>query len=358
MSDKIQITNERIKTELLTSDFYYELPEELIAQSPSAERDGCRLMILNKDSGVTEHKIFKDIIDYLNPEDMLVVNSSKVIPARLIGTTEKTGAEIELLLLRQREDGWETLVRPGKRAKVGASFDFGGVLRATVKDIVDGGNRIVSFEYDKEKYGSIYSVLDEVGNMPLPPYITKKLENKNDYQTVYAKEAGSAAAPTAGLHFTEALIEKIKEKGVGYAEVTLHVGLGTFRPVKAERIEEHLMHGEYFHIEKEVAEEINRRRKAGGRIIAVGTTATRVLESASDTNGEVRAMSAETSIFIYPGYKFKATDALITNFHLPESTLIMLVSALAGKENVMKAYKEAVEERYRFFSFGDAMLIR
>lgn len=357
MSDKIQITNERIKTELLTSDFYYELPEELIAQSPSAERDGCRLMILNKDSGVTEHKIFKDIIDYLNPEDMLVVNSSKVIPARLIGTTEKTGAEIELLLLRQREDGWETLVRPGKRAKVGASFDFGGVLRATVKDIVDGGNRIVSFEYDKEKYGSIYSVLDEVGNMPLPPYITKKLENKNDYQTVYAKEAGSAAAPTAGLHFTEALIEKIKEKGVGYAEVTLHVGLGTFRPVKAERIEEHLMHGEYFHIEKEVAEEINRRRKAGGRIIAVGTTATRVLESASDTNGEVRAMSAETSIFIYPGYKFKATDALITNFHLPESTLIMLVSALAGKENVMKAYKEAVEERYRFFSFGDAMLI-
>ena len=358
MSDKIQITNERIKTELLTSDFYYELPEELIAQSPSAERDGCRLMILNKDSGVTEHKIFKDIIDYLNPEDMLVVNSSKVIPARLIGTTEKTGAEIELLLLRQREDGWETLVRPGKRAKVGASFDFGGVLRATVKDIVDGGNRIVSFEYDKEKYGSIYSVLDEVGNMPLPPYITKKLENKNDYQTVYAKEAGSAAAPTAGLHFTEALIEKIKEKGVGYAEVTLHVGLGTFRPVKAERIEEHLMHGEYFHIEKEVAEEINRRRKAGGRIIAVGTTATRVLESASDTNGEVRAMSAETSIFIYPGYKFKATDALITNFHLPESTLIMLVSALAGKENVMKAYKEAVEERYRFFSFGDCMLIQ
>ncbi|MBR5241661.1 MAG: tRNA preQ1(34) S-adenosylmethionine ribosyltransferase-isomerase QueA, partial [Clostridia bacterium] len=305
-----------------------------------------------------DHKIFKDIIDYLRPEDMLVVNSSKVIPARLLGVTDKTGSPMELLLLRAVEGGrWETLVRPGKRAKVGASFTFGGILRATVTDIVEGGNRLVKFDYDTEKYDNIYRVLDEVGNMPLPPYITKKLENKNDYQTVYAKEEGSAAAPTAGLHFTEELLEKIKAKGVGYGEVTLHVGLGTFRPVKAERIEEHEMHAEFFHIEKEVADEINRRRANGGRIIAVGTTATRVLESASAPDGTVLPMSAETAIFIYPGYKFKATDALITNFHLPESTLIMLISALAGKENVMNAYKTAVEQRYRFFSFGDAMLI-
>ncbi len=355
---KEEIVNERVATELVTHDFYYELPEELIAQSPSPERDKCRLMILNKETGEIKHGVFSDIIDYLRPEDMLVVNSSKVIPARLLGTTDKTGAAMELLLLRARADGeWETLVRPGKRAKSGASFSFGGILRAEVTGVLEGGNRTVRFSYDAEKYKNIYEVLDEIGNMPLPPYITKKLENKNDYQTVYAKREGSAAAPTAGLHFTEALIERIKAKGVGYGEVTLHVGLGTFRPVKVERIEEHLMHGEYFYVPDDVAAEINRRRAAGGRVIAVGTTSCRVLESVSDSGGTVRAISGETGIFIYPGYRFKATDALITNFHLPESTLIMLVSALAGKENVMQAYKKAVEERYRFFSFGDAMLI-
>ena len=358
MTDKKRIENERIKTDLVTSDFYYELPEELIAQSPSAERDGCRLMVLDRAEGTVSHRIFRDIVDYLRPEDMLVVNSSKVIPARLLGKTDKTGSDMELLLLRALESGeWETLVRPGKRAKVGASFSFGGVLRATVTDIVDGGNRTVRFDYDTEKYKNIYEVLDEVGNMPLPPYITKKLEKKDDYQTVYAKKEGSAAAPTAGLHFTEELLERIREMGVGYGEVTLHVGLGTFRPVKVESIEEHQMHGEYFCITEEVAAEINRRRAMGGRIIAVGTTSCRVLESISDPDGTVRPASGETGIFIYPGYKFKAVDALITNFHLPESTLVMLVSALAGKEFVMNAYAEAVNERYRFFSFGDAMLI-
>ena len=353
-----EIVNERITTDLKTSDFFYDLPEDLIAQFPSEERDMCRLMIVDREKNGVSHKVFRDIIDYLNPEDMLVVNSSKVIPARLLGKTDKTGSNMELLLLRALDSGeWETLVRPGKRAKVGASFTFGGILKATVTSIVDGGNRTVAFEFDREKYKSIYEVLDEIGNMPLPPYITKKLENKNDYQTVYAKKEGSAAAPTAGLHFTEELIEKIKAKGVGYGEVTLHVGLGTFRPVKVDKIEDHLMHGEYFFVTDEVAEEINRRRAAGGRIIAVGTTSCRVLESASDENGIVHPMSAETAIFIYPGYKFKATDALITNFHLPESTLLMLVSALAGKEKMMNAYKTAVAERYRFFSFGDAMFI-
>lgn len=352
------ILNERTRSELKTSDFYYELPKELIAQSPSEERDGCRLMVLDGKTGKIEHKIFRDVIDYLNPADILVVNSSKVIPARLIGKTDKTGADMELLLLRMLESGeWETLVRPGKRAKIGAGFSFGGILRAVVTSIVEGGNRTVRFEYDTERYKSIYEVLDEVGNMPLPPYITKKLERREDYQTVYAKEEGSAAAPTAGLHFTDELLRKIKEKGVGYGEVTLHVGLGTFRPVKVERLETHEMHSEHFYISDEVAEEINRRRKAGGRIIAVGTTAARVLESVSDEDGTVCAVKGETGIFIYPGYKFKAVDALITNFHLPESTLIMLVSALAGKENVMRAYETAVENRYRFFSFGDAMLI-
>ena len=353
-----KITNTRVATDLVTHDFYYDLPEELIAQYPSAERDGCRLMVLDRKTGEVSHRIFRDIIDYLGPRDMLVVNSSKVIPARLLGVTEKTGSSMELLLLRMLDSGeWETLVRPGKRAKVGAKFVFGDILTATVTGIVDGGNRTVRFDYDTEKYATVYEVLDAVGNMPLPPYITKKLENKSDYQTVYAKEEGSAAAPTAGLHFTDELLAKIKAKGVGYGEVTLHVGLGTFRPVKVDKIEEHLMHGEYFHISDEVAEEINRRRAAGGRIIAVGTTSARVLESVGDENGIVHAIDGETSIFIYPGYKFKATDALITNFHLPESTLIMLVSALAGKENVMNAYETAVAEKYRFFSFGDAMLI-
>ena len=353
-----KIENERISTQLTTGDFYYELPEELIAQEPSAVRDKCRLMVVDRKAGRVEHKCFSDIIDYLNPEDMLVVNSSKVIPARLLGKTEKTGSDMELLLLRILDSGeWETLVRPGKRAKVGAAFDFSGILRATVTGIVDGGNRTVRFEYDKNKYKSIYEVLDAVGNMPLPPYITKKLENKDDYQTVYAKEEGSSAAPTAGLHFTEELIEKIKAKGVGYGEVTLHVGLGTFRPVKVDKIEEHLMHSEFFYVPDSVAEEINARRAKGGRIISVGTTSCRVLESASDPDGKVNAIKGETAIFIYPGYKFKAIDALITNFHLPESTLIMLVSALGGKELIMGAYEEAVREKYRFFSFGDAMLI-
>ena len=353
-----EIINERIHTNLLASDFYYDLPEELIAQTPAQERDKCRLMVLHREDGKVEHKTFSDIIDYLNPEDMLVVNSSKVIPARLLGKTKKTGSDMELLLLRMLDSGeWETLVRPGKRAKIGASFNFSDILRATVTDIVDGGNRIVKFEYDADRFKSIYEVLDAVGNMPLPPYITEKLKNKDDYQTVYAKSEGSAAAPTAGLHFTNELIERIKAKGTGYGEVTLHVGLGTFRPVKVEKIEEHLMHGEYFYMPDDVADEINRRRANGGRIIAVGTTSCRVLESVSDESGQVHAIKGETGIFIYPGYKFKATDALITNFHLPESTLIMLVSALAGKEFVMSAYQEAVGERYRFFSFGDAMLI-
>ena len=352
------ILNERPETNLETHDFYYDLPEELIAQYPSEERDGCRLMVLNKDKKTVEHKIFRDIIEYLRPEDMLVVNSSKVIPARLLGVTEKTGSGMELLLLRMLDDGtWETLVRPGKRAKVGARFNFSDILFAEVVEVVEGGNRIVRFEYDTEEYKSIYEVLDKIGNMPLPPYITKKLENKSDYQTVYAKEEGSAAAPTAGLHFTDELLARIKEKGVGYGEVTLHVGLGTFRPVKVEKLSEHEMHGEYFHIEKEVADEINRRRARGGRIIAVGTTSCRVLESVATEDGLVHATSGETGIFIYPGYKFKAIDALITNFHLPESTLIMLVSALAGKEFVMGAYEEAVDKSYRFFSFGDAMFI-
>lgn len=352
------IVNERVETSLTTHDFYYDLPEELIAQFPSAERDMCRLMVLDRKARTVDHKVFRDIIDYLKPEDMLVVNSSKVIPARLLGVTEKTGASIELLLLRMLDGGeWETLVRPGKRAKVGSVFNFGDILKATVTDIVDGGNRVVRFDYDTDKYKTVYEVLDAIGNMPLPPYITKKLENKSDYQTVYAKEEGSAAAPTAGLHFTDELLERIKAKGVGYGEVTLHVGLGTFRPVKVDKIEEHLMHGEYFHITDEVAREINERRAKGGRIIAVGTTSCRVLESVSTPDGKVHAIDGETSIFIYPGYKFKAVDALITNFHLPESTLIMLVSALADKEFIMNAYEEAVNEKYRFFSFGDAMFI-
>ncbi len=353
------IINDRVATDLATEDFYYDLPEQLIAQSPSDERDGCRLMLLDRESGRVEHRIFRDIIDYLNPEDMLVVNSSKVIPARLLGKSGKTGSDMELLLLRMLENGeWETLVRPGKRAKVGATFDFAGILRATVTSIVEGGNRTVRFEYDTEKYKSIYEVLDVIGNMPLPPYITKKLENKDDYQTVYAKEEGSAAAPTAGLHFTDELLDRIRAKGVGYGEVTLHVGLGTFRPVKVDKIADHEMHGEYFHISQQTADEINRRRANGGRIIAVGTTSCRVLESASDPDGIVHPMNAETAIFIYPGYKFKAIDALITNFHLPESTLIMLISALAGRDKVMNAYKIAVDEKYRFFSFGDAMFIK
>ena len=353
-----EIRNERVRTDLLTSDFAYDLPEDRIAQSPSAERDGCRLMVLHRKTKTIEHKIFREIIDELRPEDMLVVNSSKVIPARLLGTSEKSGGSIELLLLRARENGeWETLVRPGKRAGIGARLAFSGVLFAEVTGIVEGGNRTVRFTYDAARYKTFYEVLDAIGKMPLPPYITEKLRRNEDYQTVYAKEEGSAAAPTAGLHFTEELLSRIRARGVGYGEVTLHVGLGTFRPVKAEKIEDHLMHGEHFYVPDEVAAQINDRRVNGGRIIAVGTTSCRVLESASDEDGTVRAISGETGIFIYPGYRFKATDALITNFHLPESTLIMLVSAFADRDFILSAYREAVERQYRFFSFGDAMFI-
>ncbi|MBO7170494.1 MAG: tRNA preQ1(34) S-adenosylmethionine ribosyltransferase-isomerase QueA, partial [Clostridia bacterium] len=324
----MEIVNERIKTELSTSDFYYDLPEELIAQTPIDKRDTSRLMVLNRGEKDLTHKHFYDVIEELRPEDILVVNSSKVIPARLLGVTEKTGASMELLLLKMHKDGtWETLVRPGKRAKLGARFSFGDCLVAEVVGMAEEGNRLVRFSYDEEKYGNVYAVLDAVGNMPLPPYIKEKLADKDRYQTVYAKTEGSAAAPTAGLHFTPELLEAIKQKGVGYAEVTLHVGLGTFRPVKEARIEDHHMHAEHFIITDEVAAEINRRRAMGGRIIAVGTTSCRVLESVTDEEGVVHPLEGDTKIFIYPGYRFKAVDALITNFHLPESTLLMLVSA-------------------------------
>lgn len=348
--------NERVGTDLTTHDFYYDLPERLIAQTPMERRDASRLLVLNRTDGALSHRHFYEIGEYLRPEDILVVNSSRVIPARLLGENAN-GSPIELLLLRMREDGvFETLVRPGKRARAGARFCFGGILDAEILEVLEDGNRLVRFHYPAT-YRSVYEVLDVVGQMPLPPYITKKLENKERYQTVYAKEEGSAAAPTAGLHFTEELLSSLRARGIGYAEVTLHVGLGTFRPVKAEAITDHHMHTEQFHIEPEVAEEINRRRAAGGRVIAVGTTACRVLESVTDEQGIVHPMSGETGIFIYPGYRFRAVDALITNFHLPESTLIMLVSALGGRENIMNAYRTAVEEEYRFFSFGDAMLI-
>ena len=356
MSKESIIVNERIPTSLTTHDFYYDLPEELIAQTPVERRDSSRLLVLDRDTGDLTHRHFYDILEYIRPEDVLVVNSSRVIPARLLGENEK-GAPIELLLLRMHEDGlWETLVRPGKRAREGASFLFGGILRAEIVRVLEDGNRLVRFSYPAT-YRSIYEVLDAVGQMPLPPYITEKLADRERYQTVYARTEGSAAAPTAGLHFTEELLATLRERGTEIAEVTLHVGLGTFRPVKAEAITDHLMHAEEFFIDPETADRINRRRAAGGRIIAVGTTACRVLESVTDEEGIVHPMHGETGIFIYPGYRFRAVDALITNFHLPESTLIMLVSALAGKEKIMHAYDTAVKERYRFFSFGDAMLI-
>ncbi len=357
MQENIEIVNERIATALTTSDFFYDLPPELIAQAPAEKRDNSRLLTLDRTTGEINHKNFFNIKEHIRPEDILVVNSSKVIPARLLGKSAKTGSDVELLLLRMHDNGeWETLVRPGKRAKIGSRVNFSDILTAEVVDIVEEGNRIVKFEYS-DRFNNIYEVLNEVGNMPLPPYITEKLKDKNRYQTVYAKEEGSAAAPTAGLHFTRELLDEIKAQGTGYAEVTLHVGLGTFRPVKVDKIEEHIMHAEHFYITEETAKEINARRKAGGRIIAVGTTSCRVLESVTDDNGIVHACNGETKIFIYPGYKFKAVDALITNFHLPESTLLMLVSALAGKDNIMRAYKTAVKEKYRFFSFGDAMFI-
>ncbi len=352
------ITNERIDTTLTTKDFYYNLPEELIAQHPSEVRDRSRLLTVNKITGELSHKTFCDIIDSLDPGDVLVINNSKVIPARLYGVKDGTGAEIEFVLLRQQElDTWEVMVRPGRRVKPGSTIIFGdGLLRAEVLEINEGGNRIVKFEYDHTA-GNIYDLLDKIGNMPLPPYITERLADKSRYQTVYAKTEGSAAAPTAGLHFTEELLERIKAKGVAVVPVMLHVGLGTFRPVKVDSLTDHVMHSEYFSVSEESARIINERRAAGGRIIAVGTTSCRTLESVTDDNGIVHAMSGDTSIFIYPGYKFKAVDALITNFHLPESTLLMLVSAFASREIMMGAYEEAIKERYRFFSFGDACYI-
>ena len=339
-----------------TSDFYYDLPEELIAQDPLEDRSSSRLMVLDRESGEISHHIFKDIIEYLNPEDCLVINDTKVIPARLYGIKEDTGAHIEILLLKRREnDVWETLVRPGKKAKPGTRLTFGdGRLKAEVIDVVEEGNRLIHFEYE----GIFEEILDQLGEMPLPPYITHKLQDKNRYQTVYAKHEGSAAAPTAGLHFTPELLAAIEAKGIRIARVTLHVGLGTFRPVKVEDVTQHHMHSEYYQVTQEAADIINDTKKRGGRVIAVGTTSTRTLESVADEDGTMHAAGGCTEIFIYPGYKFKCIDALITNFHLPESTLLMLVSALAGKEHIMHAYETAVQERYRFFSFGDAMFIK
>ncbi|MDY4606841.1 tRNA preQ1(34) S-adenosylmethionine ribosyltransferase-isomerase QueA [Clostridium tertium] len=338
------------------SDFDFDLPEELIAQHPLEKRDSSRLMVLDKNTGEIEHRSFHDVIEYLNEGDTLVLNNTRVMPARLIGEKEGTGGKIEFLLLKRIEgDRWECLAKPGKRAKIGQKFTFGeGKLTCTVVDIVEEGNRIIEFSYE----GIFEQVLDELGEMPLPPYITEKLEDKERYQTVYSKEKGSAAAPTAGLHFTEELLKEIKAKGVNIAYLTLHVGLGTFRPVKVEDINEHIMHSEYYHLDNENADLINETKKRGNKVIAVGTTSTRTLETIGDDNGFVREQSGWTDIFIYPGYKYKVIDELITNFHLPESTLIMLVSALAGKEHVMNAYNEAVKEKYRFFSFGDSMLIK
>ncbi len=355
------IINQRVDTTLKTSDFFYELPEELIAQTPLAERDHSRLLCIDRKTGDIAHKHFYHILDMLNPTDVLVINDSKVIPARLYGHVEgREDALIELLLLRSRGlDTWETLVKPGKRAKIGARLVFGeGLLVGEITDIVQEGNRLIRFDYDREKYTNIYEILHEIGLMPLPPYITEQLRDNTRYQTVYANEEGSAAAPTAGLHFTKELLDKIREKGVAIAPVMLHVGLGTFRPVKTEALNDHVMHTEYFSVSKESADLINARRAAGGRVIAVGTTSCRTLESVTDEDGVVKAMCGETGIFIYPGYKFKAVDALITNFHLPESTLLMLISAFYNREKILEVYKTAVEEKYRFFSFGDAMFIQ
>lgn len=337
------------------SDFNYELPEELIAQTPIKKRDESRLMVLDRSKRTIEHKIFKDIIDYLEPGDCLVRNNTKVIPARLYGVKEETGANVEFLLLK-RVDGdiWEVMVKPGRKLMPGVRVEFGnGLLKAEILEKFEDGNRKVKFEYN----GIFNEILNEIGLMPLPPYIHEKLKEKDRYQTVYAKYEGSAAAPTAGLHFTDELFKKLKEKGVEVANVTLHVGIGTFRPVKVENIEEHDMHSEHFYIKAEDAEKINKAKREGHRVIAVGTTSCRVLESVADDNGYVKEVEGDTNIFIYPGYKFKCLDALITNFHLPESTLIMLVSALAGKDFIMQAYEEAVKEQYKFFSFGDAMFI-
>lgn len=339
-----------------TSDFYFDLPKELIAQDPLSDRSGSRLMVLNKETGEVSHHIFKEIIDFLKPGDCLVVNNTKVIPARLHGIKEDTGAHVEVLLLKRMEnDTWETLVKPGKKLRPGAKISFGdGLLKAEVLDIVDEGNRKIRFIYD----GIFEEILDKLGEMPLPPYITHKLQDKNRYQTVYAKYDGSAAAPTAGLHFTKELLEAIQKKGIKIANITLHVGLGTFRPVKVDDVTQHHMHSEFYMIDEEAAGIINETKKNGNRVIAVGTTSTRTLETVADTDGMVKPCSGWTQIFIYPGYTFKCIDALITNFHLPESTLLMLVSALASKEKILNAYHIAVSEKYRFFSFGDAMFIQ
>ena len=336
-------------------DFDYYLPEELIAQDPLEDRSSSRLMVLDKKTGEIQHKIFKDILDYLKPGDCLVLNNTKVIPARLFGVKEGTQAKIEILLLKRKEnDIWETLVKPGKKAKPGTKIIFGdGLLVGEVIDVVEDGNRLIQFSYE----GIFEEILDQLGQMPLPPYITHTLKDKNRYQTVYAKYDGSAAAPTAGLHFTKELLEKVKAKGVDIAEVTLHVGLGTFRPVKVENVLDHHMHSEFYMVSAEAAEKINATKDRGGRVISVGTTSTRTLESAADESGRLKECSGWTEIFIYPGYKFKLIDCLITNFHLPQSTLVMLVSALAGREHVLAAYEEAVKEKYRFVSFGDAMFI-
>lgn len=336
-------------------DFYYELPEELIAQDPLKDRSSSRLLVLDKKSGAVSHHVFREITEYLHEGDCLVINDTKVIPARLIGSKAGTNAKIEVLLLKRRENNiWETLVKPGKKAKIGTKINFGdGLLAGEVVDIVEEGNRLIQFSFE----GIFEEILDRLGQMPLPPYITHQLQDKNRYQTVYAKHTGSAAAPTAGLHFTQELLNEIEKKGVEVAKVTLHVGLGTFRPVKADEITDHHMHSEFYQIDEDAATKINRTKKAGRRIICVGTTSCRTIESAADSDGYLEAKSGWTDIFIYPGYQFKALDALITNFHLPESTLIMLVSALAGREHVLAAYEKAVEERYRFFSFGDAMLV-
>lgn len=338
-----------------TSDFYYELPKELIAQDPLVDRSGSRLLVLDKKTGKTQHHIFKEITEYLHAGDCLVINDTKVIPARLIGEKAETKAKIEVLLLKRKEnDIWETLVKPGRKMKPGTRVIFGdGLLTGEVLEVVEEGNRLIQFHYE----GIFEEVLDRLGQMPLPPYITHQLKEKERYNTVYAKHEGSAAAPTAGLHFTQELLEEIEKKGVDIARVTLHVGLGTFRPVKVEEITEHHMHSEFYQISEEAAEKINRAKSGGGRVICVGTTSCRTIESAADEHGVLKACSGWTEIFIYPGYQFKVLDCLITNFHLPESTLIMLVSALAGREHVLKAYEEAVKEKYRFFSFGDAMLI-
>lgn len=354
------IINEKPETSLATSDFFYELPPELIAQHPMQKRDGSRLMVIDRETGEISHKHFYDIIDYLDPNDVLVINDSKVIPARLYGHVEgREDAKIELLLLRSHSlDVWETLVKPGKRAKIGSRLVFGdGMLHGEIVGMADEGNRLIKFDYDRTKYQTVYEILHVIGLMPLPPYITETLKDNDRYQTVYAREEGSAAAPTAGLHFTQELLEKIKAKGVAVAPVMLHVGLGTFRPVKAEKISEHIMHTEYFSVPEESARIINERKAAGGRIICVGTTSCRTIESVADENGHIPAISGDTGIFIFPGYRFKAVDALITNFHLPESTLLMLISAFYGREEILSAYNIAVKDKYRFFSFGDAMLI-